>query len=419
MSSYGRPAIPCHAVDSTRRRTTGPAMILSDVIARSWRFVPLGLALLLVGTPARGQDCGGGASDACERGPAALSPAATVHDRGAISPEAAKVASSVRDAIEAIASTAAVPSAPRDLRALSTRLVHVSATGELQLYVILGDFQPAHVQHLEASGLLVELTLPAHRLVQGWLPANLVDVVAALPFVVEVRAPGYPVAHVGAQVTAGDSILRADAARATFDVSGAGVTVGVISDGVDHLALSAATADVPSGVQVLQNPGGDEGTAMLEIVHDVAPGAGLAFYGPTTSADMVAGINALAGAGARVIVDDLTFLDEPKFQDGMIAQTARASRPAAGRTSRRPATRRRCTTARRIAGSRGRIFRAAPIPPSTTTSPAAWTSATRSSCRATVASASCCSGTIRPVRRPTTSTCSWPVRRTARCSRAA
>src|SRR5947209_5208141 len=126
-------------------------MILSDVIARSWRFVPLGLALLLVGTP-------------------------------------------------------------------------------------------AHVQHLEASGLRVELTLPAHRLVQGWLPANLVDVVAALPFVVEVRAPGYPVAHVGAQVTAGDSILRADAARATFDVSGAGVTVGVISDGVDHLALSAATA---------------------------------------------------------------------------------------------------------------------------------------------------------------------------------
>ena len=298
-------------------------MILSDVIARSWRFVPLGLALLLVGTPAHGQDCGG-ASDACERGPAALSPAATVHDRGAISPEAAKVASSVRDAIEAIASTAAVPSAPRDLRALSTRLVHVSATGELQLYVILGDFQPAHVQHLEASGLRVELTLPAHRLVQGWLPANLVDVVAALPFVVEVRAPGYPVAHVGAQVTAGDSILRADAARATFDVSGAGVTVGVVSDGVDHLALSAATADVPSGVQVLQNPGGDEGTAMLEIVHDVAPGAGLAFYGPTTSADMVAGINALAGAGARVIVDDLTFLDEPKFQDGMIAQTARA-----------------------------------------------------------------------------------------------
>jgi subtilisin family serine protease len=73
---------------------------------------------------------------------------------------------------------------------------------------------------------------------------------------------------------------------------------------------------------VLQAGTGEgEGTAMLEIVHDLAPGAGLAFYGPTTSGDMIAGMNALAAAGATVIVDDLTFFDQPNFEEGPIAQT--------------------------------------------------------------------------------------------------
>ncbi len=45
----------------------------------------------------------------------------------------------------------------------------------------------------------------------------------------------------------------------------------------------------------------DEGRAMLEVIHDLAPGA----------ADMANGIRALANSGATVIVDDTTYLDEP------------------------------------------------------------------------------------------------------------
>jgi hypothetical protein len=76
-----------------------------------------------------------------------------------------------------------------------------------------------------------------------------------------------------------------------------------------------------------QLPFGDEGRAMLQIVHDVAPGAGLAFYtAENGEADFADGVALLAaatgsgGAGAKVIADDVGFYDEPFFQDGIIAQ---------------------------------------------------------------------------------------------------
>ncbi len=90
------------------------------------------------------------------------------------------------------------------------------------------------------------------------------------------------------------------------------------------MAQSVASGDLPGGIEVLKNPGGNEGTAMAEIVADIAPGAAIAFYGAETDADMVNGINALRAAGARVIVDDLTFFNQSKFQDDIIAQAQRA-----------------------------------------------------------------------------------------------
>jgi hypothetical protein len=77
----------------------------------------------------------------------------------------------------------------------------------------------------------------------------------------------------------------------------------------------------------IQLPFGDEGRAMMQIIHDVAPGAGLAFHSAENSeADFAAGIVALAapvassGGGANVIVDDVGYFDEPFFQDGIVAQ---------------------------------------------------------------------------------------------------
>src|SRR6185436_3082343 len=105
---------------------------------------------------------------------------------------------------------------------------------------------------------------------------------------------------------------------------GTGARVGVISDGVTSLAAAQATLDLPAVVQVGNTGTGDEGTAMLEIVHDLAPGAALSFYaGGAGSAGCITAMNWLAGPGnCRTIVDDLWMTREPYFQDGPVAQNA-------------------------------------------------------------------------------------------------
>ena len=123
-------------------------------------------------------------------------------------------------------------------------------------------------------------------------------------------------------------------ARRTHDVDGTGISVGVLSDGVDALAAQQATGEVPAGVTVLPGQAGGaislscnrrskgtEGTAMLEIVHDLAPGAELFFAtGINGAAQMAQNIEDLCAAGANVIVDDIGYLLAPAFQDGVIAQ---------------------------------------------------------------------------------------------------
>jgi hypothetical protein len=193
-------------------------------------------------------------------------------------------------------------------------------------------------QLVQQDGLAVTLVTPAQNMVTGYLPIskilntqNATDYAAITP----VWAPIY---RAGSVTTQGDAIIGADNFRTTTGDDGSGVTVGVLSDSVNQvdshvdsnpdkgIAESQRTGDLPaSGVQVLQDgPANstDEGRAMLEVIHDVAPGASLAFNtaagGPQA---MVQGIDALAGqAHAQVIVDDTAYPNEPFFNDGVITQ---------------------------------------------------------------------------------------------------
>jgi hypothetical protein len=118
--------------------------------------------------------------------------------------------------------------------------------------------------------------------------------------------------NVGQVTSQGDKVLRADVARSVYGVDGTGVLVGVLSDTYNCLGGAGTDiffGDLPPTVTVLQDSFSsctDEGRAMLQIVHDVAPGAPLAFATANGGqANLANNIRALRDAGAGVIVDDV------------------------------------------------------------------------------------------------------------------
>jgi hypothetical protein len=174
---------------------------------------------------------------------------------------------------------------------------------------------------ISALGGEVVSQVPGARAIRARLPLDALEALGAEPEVERIRPAGR--AHTRAtNVSQGDVAHRAAAARTAFGVDGTGIAVGVLSDGVGSLASLQASGDLPSGVTVLpgQAGSGSEGTAMLEIVHDLAPGAQLLFATAFTSqASFAANILALRSAGADVIVDDVAYFAEAVFQDDNVA----------------------------------------------------------------------------------------------------
>ena len=167
------------------------------------------------------------------------------------------------------------------------------------------------------------------RVVSGLLP---ILAIQQLDGLASLRAawPSYAVTSAGLVTSQGDAAMAADVARSIFSLDGSGVTVGTLSDSFDCLSGAVgdvASGDLPSGVTVLQEIAScdgaiDEGRAMMQIVHDVAPGATQVFHSAFNGlAGFANGIVDLAiVAGADVINDDIIYFTEPMFQDGIVAQ---------------------------------------------------------------------------------------------------
>jgi hypothetical protein len=151
-----------------------------------------------------------------------------------------------------------------------------------------------------------------------------------------------------------DIALLADVARGTYGVDGTGIRVGIISDSFNALggyAYDVSRGVLPDDVTVVHEGVprlegtrfalNDEGRAMTQLVHAVAPGADL-FFSAFTSVvidpqqdladgsvwakieqiqiDFADRIRELAiDYGCQIIVDDI-FVLEPFFQDGPISQ---------------------------------------------------------------------------------------------------
>jgi subtilisin family serine protease len=211
----------------------------------------------------------------------------------------------------------------------SNGYVSVSAYGD--------DLQSLRAQ-LVAKGLK-DAKLHATA-VSGRVPvAALADIsnTSALRFM----RPTLAMARAGSVTSQGDRSLRANLARAESGVNGRGIRIGVLSDSYDcaqgafdvgapftRAAQDIANNDLPRDVLLLKDLSdtpsddcSDEGRAMMQLIHDVAPGSPQAFYTAYVSEeDFADGIRALADAGSKVIVDDIIYFAEPMFEDGIIAQ---------------------------------------------------------------------------------------------------
>lgn len=254
---------------------------------------------------------------------------------------AAKIESTVRSVQSAVRRSAGrVP-----LAQLSrSRAWKVRADGAVQVYLEIPVVTDAPIAALRAMGIEPERVVPAMGVVQAWLTPDQIDAVAAAPFVRAVRLPGYAEPREGSVTTEGDAAHRsADLRTAPYCLDGDGIRVGIISDGITSIVDSVISNDIPtkSGKKLVPDVvvagglsgNGDEGTAMLEIVHDLAPNAKLFFAGPATSAEMFDAINLLAeDHECHVVCDDLGFFDQPMFDDGPIAIAAASAVLGAGRT---------------------------------------------------------------------------------------
>jgi hypothetical protein len=220
---------------------------------------------------------------------------------------------------------------PSALEKSSDGLIHVDISAN-----VTGDLLSAIV----TIGGRVESSFPKYNSVRAWIPLSAAETLAGRADVRFIKPAEYGHTNVGSDTTGviahGANIVQA------AGITGTGLTIGVLSDGVTALAAEQAAGRLPPVVNVLSGQSGDgpgpcpappatpnvcpdEGTAMLEIVYSMAPGATLYFAtGEGGEPQMASNIEALQAAGCDIIVDDVTYLDEPAFQDGTIAQAVDA-----------------------------------------------------------------------------------------------
>ncbi len=217
---------------------------------------------------------------------------------------------------------------------LDVRTLRMTGPGDVQVYIMVDNAGGDAQQALKKRGAKIERVDADAGIVQAQVPAALLRDVASVPAVRTIRLPDYPVRQAGTVTSEGDAILNAQSARSQFNVNGSGVTVGVISDGVGGVAASQLLGDLPAvDLTTCNVTGGNpratgaEGTALLEVVHDLAPGASLMFgyFGFSTALDFNDAVNCLA-AHVDIIVDDIAFLGAGPYDGTSIvsANTAAA-----------------------------------------------------------------------------------------------
>jgi hypothetical protein len=234
---------------------------------------------------------------------------------------------------------------PANLELAPEDIFRLDETKVLIEVVALNDQYDLMISNLVSLGFDQVTADPELYHATGWLEIGdllqLNDMVAL--YYARPVYPGvsnYFVPATGLTKSQGDFAMHSDFARLGYNINGSGVKIGVLSNSFNTKGVASqdvGNGDLPGAgnpngftleVDVLKDiiptngPLSDEGRAMLQIVHDIAPGAELAFRtGYLGEQDMADGIRELAGeAGCDIIVDDLSYITEPFFRDGVVSQ---------------------------------------------------------------------------------------------------
>jgi hypothetical protein len=186
---------------------------------------------------------------------------------------------------------------------------------------------------LEELNFEVLNSAPDEHFLEGFVPLEAITELESLATegLLGVLPIYQPITSVGDVTSQADGVHEADRVRSELGIDGTGLTIGIMSDSYDDLGGAAddiTSDDLPdAGVKVLQdlNDGGsDEGRAMAQLVHDLAPGADLAFssvfFGEADFAQQIRDLADPTKGNADVLVDDISYFAEPFFQDGVISQ---------------------------------------------------------------------------------------------------
>jgi len=224
---------------------------------------------------------------------------------------------------------------------------HFDAADRIQCYIQCYDLNRDTLEILRKLGVSTTMLSQKRNIVQSWLSLDQILTLESLPGVKFIRLPHYPVKHVGSVTTEGYSAMGIDrfVNRPEFigtNVTGKGIKVGVISSAIYLADKSSELGDLPTtetlgniknifggvtywsfrtnpftGQPYGANPTGiitywagttdEEGTAMLEIIHDIVPDARLYFSNFDTDLEMNMSKDWLRGQGCDVITDDIGF----------------------------------------------------------------------------------------------------------------
>jgi len=214
-----------------------------------------------------------------------------------------------------------------------------------------GRFVAVHAIATETGSLWADLRAlglengaTAGNVVSGRLPISALKDAAALQSL-RGMTPAYARTQVGSVGSEADTAHHAFEGRADLNVDGSGQKVCALSNSYDQDGTAPTTAqeDVKSGdLPGTDNPEGrttpvdvlddsqpnsdDEGRAMLQLIHDIAPGAELGFHTAFGGiAIFVQGIRDLADpnkGNCDILVDDVGYNLEPFYQDGPITNVA-------------------------------------------------------------------------------------------------